>query len=347
MNPRLKNIAGKFVKYGLPTLLSVGLCFVLFRDINFREMYTFIVSECDFNWILASMALGVFSFWVRGMRWRIQLKAMDVVPPRRIMFYSIAGTYAVNIVVPRLGELWRCEYISRRQHASFVSVLGSMFSERLADTVTVLLMLLATLIFAGTAIDDFVAEYPDMFNSLSHIATSPWTYIALLSGIAAVWLFFRINRHRGWAVKLKAQFKALISGFTSIFHIRKAWLWLLLTAMLWGTYLTQMFLCFEAFAPTSQYMAAHGPLIVMVSFVLASLSMAIPSNGGIGPYQMALGFGILFFMKDTLTPVQCYSFATLVLGAQTLVTIICGLISFVCIAIDNRRNSRFTPSDTK
>jgi len=336
----IRNILSKFLKYGLPTLLSVGLCYVLFRDIDIAEMYQFIVSECDFSWILISMALGAASFWVRGMRWRIQLKAIGINPPASVMYYSIAGTYAVNLVLPRLGELWRCEYMARRQKAPFASVLGSMVSERLADTVTVLLMLLATVIWAGSAIDSFVETYPGMFDTMSHIASSPLTYIAIAGGIAAVWLFFRLNRHRRWVLKIKKQLNDLLGGIASIFHMRKSWLWLLLTIALWGIYLVQMILCFEAFAPTHDYMAQHGPLIAIVSFVLASLSMGVPSNGGIGPYQIALGFGIQCFMADSLTSAQCYSFATLVLGAQMLVTIVCGLISFTAIAIDNRRQSR-------
>lgn len=289
------------------------------------------------------MALGAASFWVRGMRWRIQLRTLGINPPAGIMSASIAGTYAVNLVLPRLGELWRCEYIARRQKAQFVSVLGSMVSERLADTVTVLLMLLATIIWAGSAIDSFVEEYPGMFDTISNIVASPLTYIAIAAAIALLWLFFHLNRHRPWMLKVKQQLRELINGFTSLFHIRKAWLWLILTVVLWGIYLVQMILCFEAFAPTRDYMAEHGPLIAMVSFVLASLSMGVPSNGGIGPYQIALGFGIQCFMAGELTNAQCYSFATLVLGAQMLVTIICGLISFTAIAIDNRRQSRRMP----
>ena len=89
-------------------------------------------------------------------------------------------------------------------------------------------------------------------------------------------------------------------------------------------------------------MELHGPLIALVAFVLGSLSMAVPSNGGIGPYQVALGFGIQCFMPGILTGAQSYSFATLVLGAQMLVTIVCGLVSFAGIALDNRRQSRLS-----
>ena len=337
---RLKSIINKFIKYGLPTLLSVGLCYVLFRDINLAEMYDFIVNNCDFSLILASMVLGVFSFWFRAMRWRMQLNVIGLNPPASVMYYSIVGTYAVNLVLPRLGELWRCDYISRRQKAPFVSVLGSMVSERLADTTTVLLMVVAAIIWAGSAVDSFVEEYPGMFNMMEEIFTSPITYAIIVIGLVAMWLFYRRYCRRSWMMKIKKQIKGLLGGFTTMFRMRRVWLWLLLTLLLWGTYLAQMILSFEAFAPTREFMALNGPLIALVSFVLGSLSMAVPSNGGIGPYQVALGFSMMFFMKDELSPSQCYAFATLVLGAQMLVTILCGLFSFAGIAIDNHRRSR-------
>ena len=34
----IRSMLGKFVKYGLPTLLIAGLCYVLFLDINLGEM---------------------------------------------------------------------------------------------------------------------------------------------------------------------------------------------------------------------------------------------------------------------------------------------------------------------
>ena len=40
--------------------------------------------------------------------------------------YSIFGTYAVNLVFPRLGEVWRTGYIAQRQKAPFTTVFGSM-----------------------------------------------------------------------------------------------------------------------------------------------------------------------------------------------------------------------------
>lgn len=337
-----KKWLGVFLKYILPTALSVGLCYVLFRDINFGEMYDFIVAECDFTLILISIIVGVSGFWLRGLRWRIQLRAIGINPPRRVMFWSIAGTYAVNLVVPRMGEFWRCEYLARRQDESFATVLGSMVSERLADTFTVLLLILVTLLIATTQIEQFVDAYPAMFDFVGALLSNPLTYIVGIGALVAIWLIFKLSSRRSWAQKIIAQFRKLLGGFSSIFHMQRGWLWLLLTLLLWGSYFFQMWLCFQAFAPTRAYMAEHGILVLLVCFTLGSLSMAVPSNGGIGPYQIAVGFGLQCFLVGTLSDAQGYSFATLILGAQMLSTIVCGLYSFISIAIDNRRLSRLS-----
>lgn len=78
------------------------------------------------------------------MRWRIQLDALDIRVPLPPLVWSIFGTYAVNLLAPRLGELWRTGYIAKRQDAKFTTVFGSMVCDRLADTATVLLLTLVT-----------------------------------------------------------------------------------------------------------------------------------------------------------------------------------------------------------
>ena len=65
------------------------------------------------------------------------------------MVNSIFGTYFVNLLFPRLGEVWRCGYIANREKAPFSLVLGSMVGDRLSDTLTVLLLTVFTFFLAG------------------------------------------------------------------------------------------------------------------------------------------------------------------------------------------------------
>jgi uncharacterized membrane protein YbhN (UPF0104 family) len=80
--------------------------------------------------------------------------------------------------------------------------------------------------------------------------------------------------------------------------------------------------------------------------MLSTISMAIPSNGGIGPYQTAILFGLqLFAPAATLADPVAYkefvtaglAFGNTVIAAQTLTFIVGGIIIFILIAADRRR----------
>lgn len=73
-------------------------------------------------------------------------------------------------------------------------------------------------------------------------------------------------------------------------------------------------------------------------FVLTSLSMLVPSNGGIGPWQWAMIFALGLYSADIPGLDKSYmaSFANLSLGVQTISSIILGLFTFAWIALDKR-----------
>ena len=121
-----KNIWRALLKYVVPLIISVGLCYLLFTGIDFGEMLAIIREQCDFTFILIGLAVAVLSHVFRACRWGIQLRALGIPTPLHALVYSIFGTYAVNLVFPRLGEVWRTGYIAQRQSAPFTAVFGSM-----------------------------------------------------------------------------------------------------------------------------------------------------------------------------------------------------------------------------
>ena len=66
------------LKYGIPLLISIGLCYLLFTGVDFKEMIRIIRQDCNFWWIALALVLSIISHVIRAMRWRIQLKAIGV-----------------------------------------------------------------------------------------------------------------------------------------------------------------------------------------------------------------------------------------------------------------------------
>ena len=165
-----RSILKQAVRYIIPLAITVLLVWYMFTKIDFAELWNTIRHGVDYKWILLAMAISVFSHVFRALRWRLQLRAMDITPPLMALCCSIFGTYALNLVFPRLGEVWRCTYIAQRQHTPVTGVIGSMVADRLADTLTVLLLLLLTLVVANSQIMAFLNKYPvgqDMVTTIS------------------------------------------------------------------------------------------------------------------------------------------------------------------------------------
>lgn len=331
----LRTLLTYTLKYGVPLLVTVLLCKLLFNGVNFDEMVDIIRRECDFTYIGIALAVAVFSHIFRAMRWQIQLKALGIPTPLFPVVLSIFGTYAVNLVLPRLGEVWRTGYIAKRQDAPFATVFGSMVADRLADTVTVLLLTVMTFFLATRQLGSYLSENAPSLENIYTVATSPWLWLGVAVCVAAAWWFLRRPTENALIGKLKKFIKGLWQGFAVVATMRGRGRWLLLTLLIWGCYFFQLYIAFYAFDFTTDIIDRFGILAVLVTFVLSSLAMGVPSNGGIGPWQWSVivALGMYGLAKEPAT-----AFANLVMGCQTLLLIALGIFTFICIAASNRRH---------
>ena len=82
---------------------------------------------------------------------------------------------------------------------------------------------------------------------------------------------------------------------------------------------------------------------ILVLFVLSSISMGIPTNGGLGAWHIAIIFGLSLygvganFSATGPFDAQASTFAMVVWGSQTLLLIALGIYSFIYMEIDRRR----------
>lgn len=335
-------IISRLLRYGVPPVITVGLCWVLFRDIDAGQMWA-LIKGCDYRWILLGFVPSVAACVFRALRWRIQLRASGITPPFGAVLLSIFGTYAVNIVFPRLGEVWRTGYIASRQNAPFSVVFGSMVADRLADTLAVLIITLMTALVAREPLMRFVDKYPVMRDTLCGIVTSPWTYVAIAATCCLMWWLMR-RKGGGLFGRLRDIVRGLWSGFAAILYMRGKWQWLLWTLLLWVSYFTQLYLAFYAFGMTRDILAEHGIVAPLICYVLTTISMGIPSNGGIGPYQIAMQFGLALFVSSAMSAeafnVESVAFGNLVLLSNTLLFVVLGLMTFIIIALGKKRSVR-------
>lgn len=325
------------VKYLLPLALTVLLVWYMFKKVNFADMMDIIRHGVNYWWILAAMGVSVLSHICRAARWRLQLRGLNIRPPMMELCVSIFGTYALNLVFPRLGEVWRCTYIAQREKAPFTTVFGSMVADRLSDTVMVLLLTLLTFIVANSALNAFLVKYP-VGRDTMQLLSNGWFWLILIGSVAVIWTLFILLRNTSAVKKIRQMFVNLWQGFAVVARMKGRDRFLLLTLAIWGCYYLQLYLAFFAFPFTRDLITgeacmAYGLIPCLVAFVLSSIGMAIPSNGGLGPWNIAVMFGLAIYGIGTT---EGTAFSMLVWSAQTVMLIILGIYTMIYIATQKK-----------
>ena len=333
----MKKAISYLIKYGIPLAIGVGLMYFLYKNVDVNSMMETLKTDVNYWWFIPIAIVSLLSHVFRALRWRLQLNAIDVKPSFSAVLNSIFGTYAVNLAFPRLGEVWRCGYIANRQKASVTQVMGSMVADRLTDTVTVLALTFVTFLLAQGAFGKFFDAYPQMKENFMNIASDAriWFGTTILI-IALGWLLVMKTENK-IIKKIQLMARNLWDGFAAITRMKGKWWFLLLTVLIWGCYFLQLYLATKAFTFTN----GLSVLAVLVMFVLSSIGMGVPTNGGLGAWHVAIIFGLSLygvgvFATNNFDP-RASAFAMLVWGFQTLLLIVLGIYAFTSMAIDRRR----------
>lgn len=320
----------------MPIVITVGLCYLLVREMDLQQMWHTICTQCDFRWIGVNILLLIGAMWARAARWQLQLRALGIKASLWTLTLSVFGTYAVNMVFPRLGEVWRTGFVADRQKAPFTTVFGSMVADRLSDTVIVGLISLSAFILAGPQLMAYLGQNPGLTDSITSLLCSPLLWGAILTTIAIVtWLFVKYPGNRV-VTTCRKLCHGLWTGFAVIARMRGKGLWIFYTFILWACYFIGLACAFMSFPLVAEVIARHGLTALLICFVLTSLSMLVPSNGGIGPWQWAMIFGLSLYSGSIpgLTREYMASFANLALGVQAVTSITLGLFTFAWIALN-------------
>ncbi len=324
----MKGKLKKILEVVIPLALSALLIMWLFKKVNFQQVMHLLRSGVDYGWLIVVMVIVVMSHVIRGIRWGYQLRAAGVGNvPVMALCCSIFGAYAVNLIVPDAGEAWRIIYIAKRQKVPVSTVLGTDIGDRLSDAAVVLLLLVLAVIVGHPYIFAFMDKYSEG-ERIKDILYNGWFWggFALICVLlAGIFYFFR---HAGWMQKVIKSLSMIWHGFAVLFTMKGRWTYLILTLGIWGCYFLETYIGFLSFGPTRHLMTEHGLALgllpALISFVFSSMSMIIPSNGGLGPWNLAVMFALsLFGMKDS----DGAAFSILVWSTVTITLVLLGLFT--------------------
>ena len=334
----IKKIAGDIFRYVFPLAVSICLILWLFHKVNFHQVMEIAHKGCNYWFIIIMMIITMISLMIRGIRWGLQLRAAGVKPMTMLCeWVTLFGAYALNLVFPQMGEAWRCIFVSKRQKASLSTVIGTDIGDRFIDWVIIMILFIVALIVAHPYIMEFMDHY-QIGREVKKVVDNATLWITLGGSIAFFVALLYFFKDRKWAQSIINTIKKMWTGFSIIFHMKFWWLYLILSILTWVFYFLQIYVCFFAFAYTKVWISdshlAYGLLPGLVAFVFGSLSMGIPSNGGLGPWNLAIMFALSLF---GISQTDGTAFSIVVWSFQSLMYVILGIFALIYIMVTGKK----------
>lgn len=330
----MKGKKSTIVRYTLLLLLAAFLVYLAFRKVDWKA---FMSGLADTRWAyvvlfcIASVAALVF----RTARWKMLLNPVcEDIPVIDVWDATNIGSLA-NAVIPGAGEIVRCGYVTGGRFGADKS-LGTILMERAWDVVSIVLLMVLALLLGGGRFLDFFRDYV-----LSGLSGSRLLWILAVVAVAAavffIWLVFRFRERFSFARKAADLFKGLGSGIASVFHMKRSYLFIIYTALVWLSYVLMSWFGLKAVPALSSLSFADAIFLSAIG----NFASVIPVPGGIGAFHYLIALSVSSLYGASWDTGILY--ATLCHEMHAVLLVVLGAVSYVTLSFRRNRNVTHHP----
>lgn len=323
------SLVNKLIKIVLPLGLGILILYFLFRDTDFVELWS-ILKDANFGILAFSLIFGLLGNTIRGYRWQLLIRPLGYNPRVSILNYAVYGGYAVNFALPRAGEIWRCGMVAKEEKIPFSKLFGTMILDRIFDTLTVLtLCIVAFLLNMNFFIEQLQTNNQATLEKVVNLFTSPFFYLGILGIVAVIWIIFKFFRNNFIVKKVVDFLAGMWNDMKTISKMKEKYRLLIYSIGIWTCYFFYFYITFFAFGFTADLGITAG----LIAFALSSLSMGVPTNGGMGAWHFAVMASLTLY---GVSKTNAIAFATGVFALQSLWVIFCGLVGMAMLSIKGK-----------
>ena len=308
----------------LPFVLGLGILWWMYRGTNWSDFGHYVLHEMNWWWMLLSLAFGILPQMARAWRWKMALEPLGEHPRRTSCIDAIFMSYAASLVIPRVGEVTRCGTLKTADGVSFTKSLGTVVTERLVDSLLMLLftgiaflvqlpMFLRFLKETNTNIGDLLYR----FTGTGYIVTFICLVAALIAGFVAIRRFSFFKKGRD-------MLRDMWEGVLSLRKVRNLPLYLFYSVLIWVGYFLHFYIAFFSFDFTAHLSIGAAFLI----FCVGTFAVLVPTPNGAGPWHFAVKtMLVLYGVAET----QAIMFALTVHTIQTALVVLLGAFGWARI----------------
>jgi len=325
-----KSISRTLLKIIIPLIFGCFLLWFIYRDLDLTEIWRVVKKGVRYDIILFSLLFGLIANIIRGYRWGLLIDSIGEKYKKSNAINAVLGNYAVNLVLPRVGEVWRCGVLSKYDKISFTKLFGTLLIDRICDTLVVGLITLFIFIFNFSFFKSFFAKNPSLLEGFQSMFNSIWIYVVAVLFIIIIWFIFKYMSNFTLVQKAKAMLHNVWMGIKSIWLLKHKVRFLIQTIGIWTCYFFYFYITFYAFDFTREL----GVTVGLIAFAMSSIGVAVPVQGGIGPWHfMVIATLVCFNVNEN----DAAAFALVVHTVQTAWTGLCGLVGIVALPLTNKK----------
>ena len=318
------------LKVTTPFILGGAILYWMFRNFDFKSMEKVLFEEMNWWWMLLSFPFGILAQAFRGWRWKQTLEPMGENPRTSTTIYSIFISYAASLAVPRIGEFTRCGVLKRWEGTSFPKALGTVVTERAVDSLLILILTLITFLSQIPVFLTFFSKTGTRFDEIFGMFTTTGYIVTAICGVAFLISLYSVRKKLSFYDKVKATLHGVIEGVMSLRGVKNIPLFIFYSIAIWASYFLHYYLTFFCFSGTAHL----GITCAMVTFIVGSIAVLVPTPNGAGPWHFAVKtMLILYGVADN----EALYFVLIVHTVQTLLVIAIGVYAWAALALKARR----------
>ncbi len=343
----LKALGVQVLKILLPLLLGGGILYWMYRDFDFQLVRHVMLHEMNWTWMLLSFPFGILAQAFRGWRWKQTLEPLakdsrspvpytpaphflaplppcTPAPRSSVCVNAVFLSYAVSLLIPRIGEFMRCGVLKRWEGVSFSKALGTVVTERAVDTLIVMLYSGIILLIEMSTFGTFFRRTGTSLDRILGGFSLTGYIVTAVCAVAVALLLHLLLKRLSIYNKVKTTLSGIWEGVLSLRGIRNLPLYLFFSLGIWVCYFLHYYLAFFCF----DFTADLGVGCALVSFVVANFAVIVPTPNGAGPWHFAIKtMLILYGVQDE----QALYFVLIVHTVQTLLVVFLGVYSWVAL----------------
>lgn len=311
-----------------PLVLGGGILYWMYRDFDFESLRSTFIHDMNWWWMGFSLIFGISAQVFRGLRWKQTLAPLGEHPKTMDCIHAVFLSYASSIIIPRIGEVARCGILTKYDGTSFTKSLGTVVTERIIDSIVVLAITALVFLFQIKVFITFFDKTGTNFHDILNNFSSTGYIVTGLCLIATIALMYFVFKKLSLVSGIKKSIENIKAGIFSLKGVENKWLFSFYTFGIWGSYFLHYWITFLCFDFTENL----GFTVAIVSFIVGSISVIVPTPNGAGPWHFAVKTILVLYGVAELNAV---AFVLIVHTVQTALIPLLGMYSLISLTTRN------------